>query len=112
MYRLICIGLLCILTIGLVSCDQSDKTSPPLASGTATTLAQGEAIALVKSQVAEYYETGCTYAVEKAEEKSEWESEEVTPGVWEVTLGDHKWNVYAYSLLVEAVNVPPGCPKY
>jgi hypothetical protein len=83
-----------------------------LSSGPATTLAQGEAIALVKARVAENYVTGCTRDIEEAEERSEWESSEVTPGVWEVTLGDHKWNVYAHSLLVEAVNVPSGCPKY
>jgi len=98
--------------VGLVSCGRSDSTSPPLSSGTAATLVQGEAIALVKARVAEYYVTGCTRAIEEAEEGSEWESEEVTPGVWEVTLGDYGWNVYAHSLLIEAVNVPPGCPKY
>ena len=112
MYRLVCISLLCILMVGLVSCGQSDSESPSLSSGTAATLAQGEAIALVKARVAENYMTGCTRAIEEAEEDSDWESVEATPGVWEVTLGDYKWNVYAHSLLIEAVNVPPGCQKY
>ena len=112
MYRLVCISLRCILMVGLVSCGRSDSTSPSLSSGTAAALVQGEAIALVKARVAEYYVTGCTSAIEGAEKRSDWESKEVSPGVWEVTLDDYEWNVYAHSLLVEAVNVPPGCPKY